>query len=333
MRRRNMKMRELCEKTGMSKRNVHFYIKEGLLEPVQDKVNGYFEFSQEDAGRLLMIRSLRNAGFSIPHIRSVLQMPATSVYYMNLRLKQVRREIAHLKELEKSVYYLQQNLPLHPSLADLGILIQNADIPPADGLSASDSSLEENDSALVNRYLWENFLPDGPLTNYQEYLWSRINRYMAGPFEADYRHISMTLHSLSEEQIRNAFSGNRQIHEEVIRLKEEDYVSYAEKMKAAIGKFLDHPKAVGRWKKQYTGLTAPAARLYDSDMGRTMAELSPLFASYRKNANAVCLMVYNFLNSSDGQTLKDLMKRQLGEYYDIEGCSHGQLQAMAYWNK
>lgn len=327
-----MKMRELCEETGMSKRNVHFYIKEGLLNPVQDPGNGYFEFSQEDADRLCMIRSLRNAGFSIPQIRSLLQTPSTSVYYMNLRLKQVRREIAHLKGLEKSIFYMQQNLPLHPSIMDLKLLIRNADIPHDNGLTDPDSSLETNDSALVNRYLWESFLPEGPLSDYQEYLWSRINRYMAGPFEADYRLISTTLHSFSEEQIRESFSGNRQIHDEVIRLIPEEYNAYAEKIKAAIERFLDHPMAVSRWKKKYNGLTAPSTRLYDSDMGRTMAELSPLFASYRMNAKAVCLMVYDRLQAPAEKPLADRMKRQLGEYYDIAGCSHGQLLAMAFWN-
>ena len=39
-----MKMRELCERTGMSKRNVHYYIKEGLLSPRQDQVNGYYDY-------------------------------------------------------------------------------------------------------------------------------------------------------------------------------------------------------------------------------------------------------------------------------------------------
>ena len=323
-----MKMRELCEKTGMSKRNVHFYIKEGLLDPGQDPSNGYFEFSQEDAGRLVMIRSLRNAGFSIPQIRALLQTPATSGYYMNLRLKQVRREIRHLQEIEKSVAYMQQNLPLHPASEDLELLVLNADIPSFPERGLFEDSMEANDSVLVNRYLWENFLPDGPLTDYQEYLWSRINRYMAGPFEADYRLISTTLHSFSEEQIRVYFSGSRQIHEEVIRLSEEDYGSYAEKMKAAIGKFLDRPGAVGRWKRQYTGLTAPSTRLYDSDMGRTMAELSPLFAAYRKNAKAVCRMVYEWLISPGGKAMKERMEKELGEYFDIESCSHGQLQAM-----
>lgn len=328
-----MKMREFCEQTGMSKRTVHFYIKEGLLDPVQDPGNGYFEFSQEDAGRIGMIRSMRDAGFSIPQIRSLLQTPSTSVYYMNLRLKQVRREIAHLKDLEKSICYMQQNLPLHPSIMDLKLLIRNADIPQEKSVSVPDSSMEANDSALVNRYLWENFLPDGPLSDYQEFLWSRINRYMTGPFEADYRLISTTLHSFSEEQIRDSFSGNRQIHDEVIRLTPVEYDDYIEKIKEAIDRFLDHPQAVSRWKRQYSGLTAPSARLYDSDMGRTMAELSPLFASYRTNAKAVCLMVYDWLQASAGNRMKDRMKRILGEYFDIDSCSHGQLLAMAFWNR
>ena len=324
-----MKMRELCDRTGFSKRSVHYYIKEGLLEPRQNPVNGYYEFSEEDFRRLGMIRSLRAAGFSISHIRSVLQTPATAVYYLNLRLKNIRSEIARLEKLETALSYMQHNLPIHPGFSDLERLIQNAGIPAETEDISSEDSLEDNDSELVNRYLWETFLPDAPLSEYQEYLWSKINRYMAGNYEADYHKISKALHGFSDSQIQQYFSDSRQVHNELILMKKEDYALYAQRMVKAIGFFLNNPESVRWWKSQYTLLLAPSTRVYDSEMAKTMEELSPLFSAYRTNVNAVCSMVYDWLHSSEGKPLLELMGRVLQDYVDIDGCSHGQLQGMA----
>ena len=324
-----MKMRDLCERTGISKRNIHYYINEGLLNPRQDPDNGYYDFSEDDLRKLLMIRSLRGADFSLGHIRAILQQPSTAVYYLNLQLKDIRAKIAHLKQLEKSLSYMQHNLPMHPLFNDIEALIESADIPSSREDVQSTDSFEENDSELVNRYLWETFLPDEPLTEYQEYLWSKINRFMAGRYETDYKNISRALHAFSEDQIKQYFSDNRQIHEEVILLKEEDYETYARRMKEAIMQFLENKRSVAFWKTQYATLLAPSTRLYDSEMAKTMEELSPLFSSYRRNVNAVCQIVFDYLLTDEGKRLFEYIKKILGEYVDVEGCSHGQLQAMA----
>ncbi len=324
-----MKMRDLCERTGISKRNIHYYISEGLLSPRQDPDNGYYIFSEDDLRRLLMIRSLREADFSLGHIRAVLQQPSTAVYYLNLQLKDIRGKMAHLNQLEKSLSYMQHNLPMHPSFNDLETLVENAGIPTSLERVISGDSFEENDSELVNRYLWETFLPDEPLTEYQEYLWNKINRFMAGRYETDYKSVSKALHAFSEDQIKQYFSDNRQIHKEVILLKEEDYEAYAGKMKEAIQQFLENEKSVTFWKIQYTTLLAPSTRLYDSEMAKTMEELSPLFSSYRRNVNAVCQIVYEHLLTNEGKYLFELIAKKLGEYVDVQGYSHGQLQAMA----
>ena len=54
-----MKIREVEEKTGMSRFNIRFYEKEGLLNRVaRDKIN-YREYTEEDVKQLRRIRILR----------------------------------------------------------------------------------------------------------------------------------------------------------------------------------------------------------------------------------------------------------------------------------
>ncbi|MBE5995963.1 MAG: MerR family transcriptional regulator [Lachnospiraceae bacterium] len=324
-----MKLRDICEKTAVSKRNIHFYIKEGLLVPKQDPENGYYDFSENDCLRLTLIRNLRSAGFSLAQIRALLTNPSTSVYYMNLRLRELKAEHSRIEQLEEAISYIQQNLPLHPGLPSLIRLLENAGLPEVSAESAQNTlDFEESDSDLVNRYLWEVFMPEGPLSDYQEFLWSKVNHFSSGSCAEDYRLLSRTLHGFTDDQITAYFSGNRKLHEEVIFLEPSEYVSYAEKMKTSIRHFLVHPQSVRRWRMQYTSLTAPSARLYDSEIARTMDELSPTFAAYRVHVHAVCDLVYDWLHSAEGQDTLSLMKKTLEGCFDIDHCSHGELQAM-----
>ena len=41
-----MRMQEICKISGFTKRNIHYYIKEGLLSPASDAQNGYYDFSE-----------------------------------------------------------------------------------------------------------------------------------------------------------------------------------------------------------------------------------------------------------------------------------------------
>jgi DNA-binding transcriptional MerR regulator len=94
-----MKLKEVCERTGITKRNIHYYVKEGLLVPRKELGNGYYEFSEEDCDRLLMIRSLRNAGFSILQIRSVLKNMIGFQFSQHKRITAPQERLDALSEI------------------------------------------------------------------------------------------------------------------------------------------------------------------------------------------------------------------------------------------
>ncbi len=43
-----IKIQEVCKRTGLSKRNIDFYMKEKLLLPEMNEENGYYNFCEED---------------------------------------------------------------------------------------------------------------------------------------------------------------------------------------------------------------------------------------------------------------------------------------------
>ena len=74
----NMKMKSVCEKTGLTDRAVRYYIEEELLSPSFDENHTgrrSFDFSEKDVETLLNISVLRKFGFSVSEIRTMTASP------------------------------------------------------------------------------------------------------------------------------------------------------------------------------------------------------------------------------------------------------------------
>jgi len=72
-----MKIGEVCERTGLTKRAVRFYIESGLIDPeiVTRNFKEYREYSERDEARLRVISELRRAQFSLEQIKTMLDSP------------------------------------------------------------------------------------------------------------------------------------------------------------------------------------------------------------------------------------------------------------------
>lgn len=67
-----MTIKEVEERTGLSRSNVRFYEKEKLIAPERNKSNGYRDYSDSDIENIKKIAYLRTLGISIEDIRSVI---------------------------------------------------------------------------------------------------------------------------------------------------------------------------------------------------------------------------------------------------------------------
>ena len=63
-----MNIKEIEERSGLSRANIRYYEQEGLLAPAR-RENKYRDYSEEDLETLLRIALLRNLGFSLEEIR------------------------------------------------------------------------------------------------------------------------------------------------------------------------------------------------------------------------------------------------------------------------
>lgn len=67
-----MNIKELETQTGITKQNIRFYEKKGLLHPSRNTDNNYREYTQADAETLKLIKVLRKLDVSIEDIRKIL---------------------------------------------------------------------------------------------------------------------------------------------------------------------------------------------------------------------------------------------------------------------
>ena len=72
-----MKIKEVSERTGLTKKTIRYYEAEGLLSPEKQWQNGreYRNYSEADIQQLTKIAALRRARFSVEEIRHIHEVP------------------------------------------------------------------------------------------------------------------------------------------------------------------------------------------------------------------------------------------------------------------
>lgn len=109
-----MRIGELAEASGTTAKTLRFYEDTGLLPPANRASNGYRSYGPDAVARLDFIRRGRAAGLTLAQIREVIairdtgQTPCSHVHdLLNIRLADIDRQIADLRELRATVARLR----------------------------------------------------------------------------------------------------------------------------------------------------------------------------------------------------------------------------------
>lgn len=143
-----MKIKAVCERTGLSDRAVRLYIENELLTPA--KTESYsgrrsFDFSEEDIRRLDQIAALRAAGFSIAQIRDVQDAPESIPRIVAAVTERQELQLRRGKEVLNALNTLGGSISSFEELAESLTTEEEKPEPPAE------------DSRMRLRYLIERF--------------------------------------------------------------------------------------------------------------------------------------------------------------------------------
>lgn len=318
-----MRIQVFSEITEVSKRTIHFYIKEKLLFPKNSESNGYFDFSDEDVTRLLLIKRLRELGFSISVIRSILNNPISGGYYLRRQIGYIEEEMERLSDSLKFIKAIRKKLPANPNMEELTRCVLNDEsgriIKPS----------QKYDGELVNHFLWKTFWPTGELSEYQQFIWEKMNRLTDE--NAKKKEYVLLYHYLCQQNQKkiDALYATRNSHfNRIAELSEAGVLAYAEEMKEAIRTFIHTGESVKQWKEHYHTFLVPQLSVYTGEIGRLAHELSDFFHTYQSNSLKACELVYEWLKSEDGISLYEEIQCTLQGVIDLENYKHAELESM-----
>ena len=111
-----MKINEVEALVGVTRRNIRFYEKEGLLTPARNSQNGYRDYGEVEVAELKRIKLLRKLGVPLDEIRRLQNENATVADGMRRHLISLERE---QKNLEQSMLFCQRMKDQEVKLSDL----------------------------------------------------------------------------------------------------------------------------------------------------------------------------------------------------------------------
>lgn len=110
---------ELARRSGVPVKTLRYYSDEGLLPPSERTRSGYRMYGEEDALRLDLIRTLRDAGLGISAIKAVLSRELPLSEALRLRLHAVEAHIAALQQVAAALRVALRSEPNHDDIRRL----------------------------------------------------------------------------------------------------------------------------------------------------------------------------------------------------------------------
>ena len=93
-----MTIKDVEERTGLSRSNIRFYEKEKLIEPSRNESNGYRDYSKNDVENIKKIAYLRTLGISIEDIRSIISEKVTLQEMLEKQKEVLKNQITDLNK-------------------------------------------------------------------------------------------------------------------------------------------------------------------------------------------------------------------------------------------
>lgn len=103
-----MKINQVEQLVGITKKNIRFYEEQGLLAPRRNRENGYREYGEEDVRTLEQIKLFRKLGLPIEEIRKMQSGRATVSDCMKRHLVTLARERENIGHSEKICNILKE---------------------------------------------------------------------------------------------------------------------------------------------------------------------------------------------------------------------------------
>lgn len=95
-----MKLKEICESVGVSRRSIQCYEKAGLMEPTDKNKYGHLLYDENALHRAKLIRFLQELGFKLRDIKEIIDAPRKEMRdALEKRIQELEIETAQLEQI------------------------------------------------------------------------------------------------------------------------------------------------------------------------------------------------------------------------------------------
>ena len=161
----NLSINQVEKLTGVSKRNIRFYEKEGLLLPKRNEENGYREYDENDIWRIKVIKMLRMLDMPLEEIQSVLEGNRPLSEAIVEQQAELERKA---KELQAAIHFCDEMKEVELNTLDVDSCLEQMESENGEGFF----KLWVDDYMRVieeNRDMDFTFVPDTCVTNAREF--------------------------------------------------------------------------------------------------------------------------------------------------------------------
>ena len=300
-----MKINEVAQETGLTKKAIHFYIKEELLQPETNADNGYYEFSGQDIQTLHNIALLRQLGMPVTEVKSMLNNPQMSCYYIHNLLEHLRPELHDLMQKVQKLIYLLDTLPPKTDVDFLRTNSLSGRLNFEDRIERIyDLYFHDENAVMLSILIWGSFL-NVNATEYRSYLWKRLvdlaRNEIDGPLQPIYHYfMALDREAINEESIRRYY-----LTMEAADLTPSGLEAYHQKCLEALRAFSRSRELMERWKQVYHPIQLPLIR-FTGNAYRFISEYNPKYVPYLQNTRRCCGLLIQDFKKTEIRLLRDL---------------------------
>ena len=303
-----MRIQEVSKKTGLSKKAIHFYVNEGLIQPKKLE-NNYYEFSDQEIVALNQIHLFRMSGLSIQTIKEIYNYPAATNFYLHRSFNQLKLEIAEKMNQLENLGMILETIPPNGTPVDVG------QIPVVQMKSELDTSRIDQmypsvDERMIAILLLAPLM-DIQVDEYKTYLWDKIFNDLKYQFKDNLSILTKLIYSLSGTQIRECSLYQFNLMTELAEAQSLDkYVSY---MMDCIKQMCYDTELQQKWKLLYQPVLIPVKNFFKrTSEKKRISQYNPLF---EKCSSQLSIVIQQCLNQLAETELKQQLLNKLDNQF------------------
>lgn len=128
-----MKINQVAELVGITKKNIRFYEEQGLVEPERNPENGYREYTLKDVAQLEKVKLLRQLGITCENIRKLQLGELDLEICMTGRLRELEEESTSIEHMRSLCHLLAEEKGTFSSIDASSFLNQMKELEKGGG--------------------------------------------------------------------------------------------------------------------------------------------------------------------------------------------------------